>query len=50
MRWLQAPESLRERTRAELVGTARERFSWTGVARGVLAAARGRVEDLPEPR
>jgi glycosyltransferase involved in cell wall biosynthesis len=48
--WLRAPESLRERTRAALVGTARERFSWTGVARGVLAAARGRVEDLPEPR
>ena len=48
--WLHAPESLRERTRASLVATARERFSWTGVARGVLAAARGRVEDLPEPR
>ena len=50
VRWLRAPEPLRERTRAALVGTARERFSWTGVARGLLAAARGRLDDLPEPR
>ena len=28
-------------TRAALVATARERFSWEGVARGVIAAARG---------
>ena len=26
---------------------ARARFSWEGVARGVVAAAKGRLEDLP---
>src|SRR3954454_17812957 len=47
--WLQAPDDVRERTRDALVATARERFSWTGVARGLLAAARGDLEGLPEP-
>jgi glycosyltransferase involved in cell wall biosynthesis len=46
--WLQAPEELREATRAALVATARERFSWDGVARGVVAAARGEHDRLPE--
>ena len=32
---------LREQTRAGLVSTVRERWSWEGVARGVIAAARG---------
>jgi glycosyltransferase involved in cell wall biosynthesis len=48
--WLQAPRSVRARTREQLVATARERFSWTGVARGLLAAARGDLDGLPEPR
>jgi glycosyltransferase involved in cell wall biosynthesis len=48
--WLEAPDDLRARTREALVGTARERFSWEGVARGVLTAAQGRVDELPEPR
>jgi glycosyltransferase involved in cell wall biosynthesis len=39
--WLQAEAKLRERTRLALVSTARERWSWEGVARGVIAAARG---------
>jgi glycosyltransferase involved in cell wall biosynthesis len=48
--WLRAPGDLRERTRRSLVSTARERFSWTGVASGLLEAARGRLDGLPEPR
>src|SRR4051794_35228216 len=47
--WLQAPDELRARTREALVATAHERFSWEGVAEGVLAAAEGRVDELPEP-
>jgi glycosyltransferase involved in cell wall biosynthesis len=47
--WLQAPEDLREATRAALVQVARERYSWDGVARGVIAAARGQLDDLPLP-
>jgi glycosyltransferase involved in cell wall biosynthesis len=36
--WLAAPAALREATRAALVATVRERWSWEGVARGVIAA------------
>ncbi|HET7574017.1 MAG TPA: glycosyltransferase family 4 protein, partial [Solirubrobacterales bacterium] len=39
--WLDAPAGLRARTRDALVATARERFSWGGVAAGVLSAAAG---------
>jgi glycosyltransferase involved in cell wall biosynthesis len=45
--WLQAPEELRARTRAALDATAPERFSWEGVAGGVIAAAQGRLAELP---
>jgi glycosyltransferase involved in cell wall biosynthesis len=45
--WLQAPEDLRERTRAALVATARERYSWEGVATAVIAATEGRLTALP---
>jgi hypothetical protein len=31
------------------VGTAREGFSWDGVARGVFAAGQGRLDDLLAP-
>ncbi len=41
--WLTADPALRVRTRAGLVATVRERWSWDGVARGVIAAARGRI-------
>jgi hypothetical protein len=37
--WLRAPADLRAATRAALVATARQRYSWTGVAEGVIAAA-----------
>ena len=47
--WLEAPEELRGRTRAALVATARERFSWDGVARDAVAAAEGRLEGLRLP-
>jgi glycosyltransferase involved in cell wall biosynthesis len=45
--WLRAPAPLRERTRLALTRTAREQFSWDGVARTVVAAASGRLDDLP---
>jgi glycosyltransferase involved in cell wall biosynthesis len=47
--WLCAPEDVRAPTRDGLVRVARERYSWEGVARSVLAAARGRLEELPAP-
>ena len=37
------------RTRTALVAAARERCSWEGVATGVIAAAQGRLGDLPSP-
>ena len=48
--WLAAPQALREATREALVATARDRYSWHGVARGVLDAAQGHLDDLPAPR
>ena len=39
--WLVAEPVLQATTRAALVSVARERWSWRGVARGVIAAARG---------
>jgi glycosyltransferase involved in cell wall biosynthesis len=47
--WLRAPADLRAQTRAALVAVARERYSWEGVAAGVIAAAEGRHAELPEP-
>jgi len=47
--WLEAPPGLRERTRAAIVRVARERYSWDGVARTVIAAARGELDGLPQP-
>jgi glycosyltransferase involved in cell wall biosynthesis len=47
--WMQAPEELRQATREALVQVARDRYSWAGVARGVIAAAQGRLDDLPLP-
>jgi glycosyltransferase involved in cell wall biosynthesis len=48
--WLAADSRLRDRSRRALVATVRERFSWEGVARGVIAAARGDLEHLESPR
>jgi glycosyltransferase involved in cell wall biosynthesis len=47
--WLTADPALREQARAGLVETVRERWSWQGVARGVIAAARGELDVLPRP-
>jgi glycosyltransferase involved in cell wall biosynthesis len=47
--WLQAPGDLRDATRDGLVAATRERYSWDGVARTVIAAARGELADLPRP-
>jgi glycosyltransferase involved in cell wall biosynthesis len=47
--WLRVDPALRERTRAGLVATVRERWSWEGVARGVIAAAQGDLNGLAEP-
>ena len=48
--WLEAPGELRRQAREALVATARERFSWDGVARGVTAAAQGRSGCARAPR
>ena len=47
--WLGVDPAVREQTRAGLVGTVRERWSWEGVARGVIAAARGELDALARP-
>ncbi len=47
--WLDAPADMRERTRAAIVEVVRERYSWDGVARTVIAAAQGDLERLPRP-
>jgi glycosyltransferase involved in cell wall biosynthesis len=46
--WLALPEGEREEAREALVETARRLWSWEGVARGVLAAARGDLDRLPD--
>jgi glycosyltransferase involved in cell wall biosynthesis len=47
--WLAAPADLRTATREGIVAATRERYSWDGVARTVVAAARGELDGLPEP-
>jgi glycosyltransferase involved in cell wall biosynthesis len=48
--WLEAEPELRDRARAGLADVARERWSWEGVANAVIAAARGDLQALEEPR
>jgi len=45
--WLSLPEGERAAARESLVETARRLWSWEGVARGVIAAARGELDRLP---
>jgi glycosyltransferase involved in cell wall biosynthesis len=45
--WLAAEGGLRKSTREALVATVRERWSWQGVARGVIAAALGTPASPP---
>jgi glycosyltransferase involved in cell wall biosynthesis len=47
--WLALPEPERAVAREALVETARRLWSWQGVAKGVLAAAAGELEQLPRP-
>jgi glycosyltransferase involved in cell wall biosynthesis len=47
--WLAAAPELRAATREAIVAATRERYSWDGVARSVIAAARGELEGLPRP-
>jgi glycosyltransferase involved in cell wall biosynthesis len=47
--WLRAEPAVRAQARAALVSTVRERWSWAGVARGVIAAASGELGALAEP-
>ena len=47
--WLALPEPERAAAREALVETARRLWSWQGVARGVLAAAAGELDELPRP-
>ncbi|HEX8065998.1 MAG TPA: glycosyltransferase family 4 protein [Thermoleophilaceae bacterium] len=47
--WLALPAADGDRARAALSDEARRRYGWEGVARGVIAAAEGRLSELPEP-
>jgi glycosyltransferase involved in cell wall biosynthesis len=47
--WLTLDEDERTRARDALSGEARRRFGWEGVANGVIAAAEGRLDQLPSP-
>ncbi|HEX5618014.1 MAG TPA: glycosyltransferase family 4 protein [Solirubrobacteraceae bacterium] len=47
--WLAAPDDLRAQTRDAIVAATREHYSWDGVARSVIAAARGELAGLPLP-
>jgi glycosyltransferase involved in cell wall biosynthesis len=48
-RWLELPDDRRSRAAEALADTARRRFGWEGVATGVIAAAEGRLDELPRP-
>jgi len=47
--WLSLDEQVRSRAREALVETVRRLWSWEGVARGVLSAAQGQIDDIPSP-
>ena len=47
--WLAAPGELHAATRAAIVSATRARYSWEGVAQTVISAARGELDDLPDP-
>ena len=47
--WLEAPAEICDATRSAIVAATREHYSWDGVARSVIAAARGELEGLPLP-
>jgi glycosyltransferase involved in cell wall biosynthesis len=47
--WLELPADRRAAARAALSELARGRYGWESVAEGVIAAAQGRLSELPEP-
>ena len=47
--WLTLDAAERERARSALATEAARRYSWENVARGVIAAAQGRLDELPRP-
>ncbi len=47
--WLRLPEVERAAAREALVSTSQRLWSWEGVARGMLAASAGRLDELPAP-
>ncbi|HLM86435.1 MAG TPA: glycosyltransferase [Solirubrobacteraceae bacterium] len=47
--WLASDPTVRASVRSGLVATVRERWSWEGVAHGVLAAAQGQLDELAQP-
>jgi glycosyltransferase involved in cell wall biosynthesis len=47
--WLRLEPGERERASAALADLARRRYGWESVAEGVIAAALGRLDDLPAP-
>jgi glycosyltransferase involved in cell wall biosynthesis len=47
--WLRLEPSERARARSSLAELARGRYGWESVADGVLKAALGRLDELPEP-
>jgi glycosyltransferase involved in cell wall biosynthesis len=49
IRWLQLDPAEKRAASQALSDLARERFSWEGVARGVVEAAKGRLDALPLP-
>src|SRR5829696_10560277 len=49
VRWLRLEPAERERTAAALAAVAHARFGWEGVARGVISAARGELDELVAP-
>jgi glycosyltransferase involved in cell wall biosynthesis len=49
IRWLRLDTGQRAAASKALSDVARERFSWEGVANGVIAAAEGRLGALPLP-
>jgi glycosyltransferase involved in cell wall biosynthesis len=49
IRWLELPAERRAAASRALSDLARERFSWEGVANGVIDAAEGRLDALPSP-
>jgi len=48
-RWFELPEDERAEAREALVATARQLWSWEGVARGVLTASASQLDDLSSP-